>query len=107
MNTLKDFAVEILCTQNLDEKGTGYINYLVDDESVWEELNFIRLTNDEFVNSVFYDNKRTYREKLAKALELLENMGFEDYVVKDGKLYVKDFLNSEGITFIKYGIYKK
>jgi len=34
-------------------------------------------------------------------------MGFEDYVVKDGKLYVKDFLNSEGITFIKYGIYKK
>lgn len=62
MNTLKDFAVEILCTQNLDKKGTGY-NYLIDDESVWEELNFVRLTNDEFVNSVFYDNKRTYRER--------------------------------------------
>lgn len=62
MNTLKDFAVEILCTQNLDKKGTGY-NYLIDDESVWEELNFVRLINDEFVNSVFYDNKRTYRER--------------------------------------------
>lgn len=24
---------------------------------------FVRLTNDEFVNSVFYDNKRTYRER--------------------------------------------
>lgn len=62
MNTLKNFAVEILCTQNLDKKGTGY-NYLIDDESVWKELNFVRLTNDEFVNSVFYDNKRTYRER--------------------------------------------
>lgn len=107
MNTLKDFAVEILCTQNLDKKGTSYINYLVDDESVWEELSFIRLTNEEFVNSVFYNNKRTYKEKLAKAVELFENIGFEDYVIKDGNLYVKNFLNSEGITFIKYGIYKQ
>ena len=56
MNTLEDFAVEILCTQNLDKKDTGYINYLVDDESVWEELNFIRLTNDEFVNTIVLEN---------------------------------------------------
>lgn len=107
MENLRGLAEQVLGSRKLVLAEDGFVHYLSTDETIFEKFYLKKLSNDEFVNSIFIDSKYSYQYKPQKTLKLLEEMGFEECLVSNGKLYVKDMFDDGSILLIKYGVYKR
>lgn len=101
------FAESFFGSSKLKLTEDSFVHFLTDDESVFEKIHFKHLTNEDFMDAVFNNDKYSYKRKLYEAIEVLERMGIEEYLVNNGKLYVRGLVADDGILMVRYGIYSK
>lgn len=101
------FAESLFGSSELALTEDSFVHFLTDDESIFEKIHFKQLTNEDFMDTVFNNDKYSYKHKLYEAIEVLERMGIEECLVNNGKLYVRGLVADDEILMIRYGIYSK
>ena len=105
MDKRRKIAETLLNSSRLGQTESGFVHYLTDDERAYEKLSFKEISEDEFLALAFKRNKCSYKLNFKRTIRILSTLNIEEYLVNNGKLYIRGLFGRNEIVVIEYGIY--